>query len=805
MTDLAYQLLRHETAAFVIHVVAQCTVVLAIALLAARLLKHNAIARDTILKSAVVCTLVCPLTAAGLHMAGVTLIEIPVVSVPLTRGSGDLTRGDRETQETRPSAPPCVAIAPASVRVESAPPAAVDSAAPSADSANPMNLALDYGHEDHGRKKHDLEDQAASLKISSQSSASAAIPPDAISSNATQRIVSAALTAWMFGVCLLAWGIARSWWKLKGRLRNVQPVESETLRDVVCRLQIEYPLKRFPQIVSSSAVKSPITVGILRPRIVLPTGLCEQLEAEQVRAILLHELAHVMRRDLLLLLCEHLLGAIFWPHPLVHMLRRQLARTREEVCDNYVLQTVDGPSYGELLLRLARLAPQASPIPCGVGLFSSRWKLEERISGLLDKRRKTMVRMNWMGCVAIAMATFLVVGVIGTTNVVAQQDSVQTDLPPTELPPPDNTTARNRVAPPPTVATPPTAAASADRKNRVVAYVNDEKIFYDDVVQVLIERHARDKIDVLVKSMILEQACREKNITISEADVTAEVERTARKYGLSAVEWYGMLEKVRDLSVSSYHREVIRPQLMLKQLAGEQDLSQFFDELESRAKVVVLEEPAIAESEGYQSLPTAGTTEGPAGKQSRRIAVVDVGRIFQSSERFKQRLEGLKSDIEQCEQRIKDHVSEIKQLQDAAQAINDNPTARSILEKLIADKSRELEQARKVMQKEFRGRESQCYLDAYRLILDEIKQYADENHIDLVLRDEGDQRTSIQESTDLADINPADSNAVQRKLNEDVLFVRDGNAKYLEITDDIIKRLKPNGAKPSPWTPNSIQ
>jgi galactose mutarotase-like enzyme len=76
--------------------------------------------------------------------------------------------------------------------------------------------------------------------------------------------------------------------------------------------------------------------------VVLPQALAATLTAPELRDVLIHECAHVLRRDTLVGVLPRLAAALYWPHPLVHHMNSQLARAREEVCDNFVLRSGGG-------------------------------------------------------------------------------------------------------------------------------------------------------------------------------------------------------------------------------------------------------------------------------------------------------------------------------------------------------------------------------------------------------------------------------------------------------------------------------
>lgn len=105
----------------------------------------------------------------------------------------------------------------------------------------------------------------------------------------------------------------------------------------------------------STLVDVPVTLGFLKPVILLPAAMITQLSIQQVEAVLVHELAHIRRRDYLVNLLVTLVGLIFFFNPFSRLLIRQLQKEREHSCDDQVLQFhYDPHAYVSALLSLAR-------------------------------------------------------------------------------------------------------------------------------------------------------------------------------------------------------------------------------------------------------------------------------------------------------------------------------------------------------------------------------------------------------------------------------------------------------------------
>ena len=85
----------------------------------------------------------------------------------------------------------------------------------------------------------------------------------------------------------------------------------------------------------SRLAPAPLSFGVLRPMIVLPTALAPELDNAQLRLVLKHEVAHVARRDHAWVLVERLAQAFFWWNVALRRVNRRLAQLREEICDDY--------------------------------------------------------------------------------------------------------------------------------------------------------------------------------------------------------------------------------------------------------------------------------------------------------------------------------------------------------------------------------------------------------------------------------------------------------------------------------------
>jgi uncharacterized protein (TIGR03435 family) len=179
---------------------------------------------------------------------------------------------------------------------------------------------------------------------------------------------------------------------------------------------------RTVQVLSSPSRIEPGVFGIFRPVLLIPEGIEQRLEPEQVDAILAHELCHVRRRDNLTAAIYMLVETIFWFHPAVRLIRARLAEERERACDEAVLrESVEPEVYAEGILNVCRfyLEPR---LACVSGV--SRSNLKKRIETIMTNHVTSSLsfakRLLLAGAAAAAVGGPVFIGFLNAPAIRAQ-------------------------------------------------------------------------------------------------------------------------------------------------------------------------------------------------------------------------------------------------------------------------------------------------------------------------------------------------------------------------------------------------
>ena len=208
---------------------------------------------------------------------------------------------------------------------------------------------------------------------------------------------------WGLGLIYFLSRLGASFYLLRGLVRETAPVSDRKLLDALESCQEQLGISRRVGLRESSTNVGPFTCGVLRPLIVLPstTG---SWSLDRLRAVLLHELAHIQREDVASNIVARLSCSLYWFVPFAWFAHRRANLEREQACDDLVIRTgFDAPSYARHLLDLACGSKQGtSSFSPAVGMAQGVG-LERRVALLLgdgvNRRRVSRLTLFALGLV----------------------------------------------------------------------------------------------------------------------------------------------------------------------------------------------------------------------------------------------------------------------------------------------------------------------------------------------------------------------------------------------------------------------
>ena len=158
---------------------------------------------------------------------------------------------------------------------------------------------------------------------------------------------------WLGGVLCLSLRTIGGWWLIRRLRHSALQKAPHTLRIGLDRIRLQMGIPRFVDLRLSNRIAGPLTVGVIRPLILLPITALTSLSPEQLEVVLAHELAHIRRADYFWNILQTMIETLFFFHPAVWWISRHLREQRELCCDDIAVQTCHDPAvYATALLRL---------------------------------------------------------------------------------------------------------------------------------------------------------------------------------------------------------------------------------------------------------------------------------------------------------------------------------------------------------------------------------------------------------------------------------------------------------------------
>ena len=194
--------------------------------------------------------------------------------------------------------------------------------------------------------------------------------------------------AWAGVSGLLLLRLAVGLWRVRALRRNSASVDLANLDPEIAGLLRDFGSRRRVQLCVSASVAVPTAIGFFQPAVVFPAWLLPQLSPEEMKVILLHELAHLRRWDDWTNLAQKVVKAVFFFHPAVWWIENRLTLEREMACDDLVLAETASPrAYASSLISFAEKLQNARALAMAQALVSRMCDMSLRVKQILDTKR----------------------------------------------------------------------------------------------------------------------------------------------------------------------------------------------------------------------------------------------------------------------------------------------------------------------------------------------------------------------------------------------------------------------------------
>jgi len=232
--------------------------------------------------------------------------------------------------------------------------------------------------------------------------------------------VSIVYFIWCAGALFMLCMTADVYRKLRKLRVSSHDVEEQEALEMMSQLKQRLGVRRSVALKTSSQVHIPMSMGVFSPVIILPDGLIDDVPRDQLSMILTHELAHIKRCDYLTSLVQNIIRIVFFFHPLFHLLNRSLAREREHICDDWVIDmTQRRRGYAQCIVSLLEKAlHKPASIPVTIAMAERKQDIPGRIDMIVDKKRKLNIKVSMKALIALSLIGCLALLFIGGAQLV---------------------------------------------------------------------------------------------------------------------------------------------------------------------------------------------------------------------------------------------------------------------------------------------------------------------------------------------------------------------------------------------------
>ena len=233
----------------------------------------------------------------------------------------------------------------------------------------------------------------------------------------TSQNANLALVVWLMGAFLFTVRMLGGFYFLNRLKSGASLITDAVWLEKMSTLCESLKIKGKVLLKQSERVSSPLVMGVIKPVIIFPMGLIQALPTDEIEAILVHELAHIKRKDFLINIVINLLQVVYFFHPAFWWLKVQLDAEREFHCDDIALNQL-----GKKLTLIKALTNASEykghKFQPALAFAGKKNQLLSRVKRIVDHKPQ----MNWL-------SGFMSLGILVLSFVLMSQNASQEDKP----------------------------------------------------------------------------------------------------------------------------------------------------------------------------------------------------------------------------------------------------------------------------------------------------------------------------------------------------------------------------------------
>ena len=197
---------------------------------------------------------------------------------------------------------------------------------------------------------------------------------------------------WIMGVMIMSVLTLHSLNYVRSIKRSALPLQNQQVKTIYYDCLKELKISHQVPVYSTAFLKSPVLIGIIHPRIYIPIHLISELNPDDMRFMLLHELQHYRHKDTFIGFLMVISNILYWFNPFIWYALKEIHCDRELACDSAVLQMIstdEYQAYGTTLINFAEKISSFSS-PLAVGMSGNFRQMKRRILNIAVFRKETL-------------------------------------------------------------------------------------------------------------------------------------------------------------------------------------------------------------------------------------------------------------------------------------------------------------------------------------------------------------------------------------------------------------------------------
>lgn len=201
--------------------------------------------------------------------------------------------------------------------------------------------------------------------------------------------------AWAVGSGFFLLRLSIGLWHVRRYRRNCSDLDPVSLHPEIARILRDFGSRRRVNLSLSNTAAVPAAIGFFQPAIVFPAWLLPRLSTEEIKLILLHELAHLRRWDDWTNVAQKIVKAVLFFHPAVWWIEHRLTLEREMACDDMVLAQAASPrAYASSLISFAEKLQGGRALALAQTLVGRMRQMSPRLVQILDEKQPRSTRLS---------------------------------------------------------------------------------------------------------------------------------------------------------------------------------------------------------------------------------------------------------------------------------------------------------------------------------------------------------------------------------------------------------------------------